>query len=67
MELNKLCNVLIKFEIIPEDIIADGDQDKQSIDITVDLEVCDSTSSLGFPPTKAVKRPKKVEIRNIID
>ena len=66
VELSKLCDALVNFEITPEDIVNDDqpseNQDGQSIDSTVDL--CDSTSNSeevhGY--TISAKKPKKVSI-----
>ena len=66
VELSKLCDALVNFEITPEDIVNDDqpseNQDGQNIDSTVDL--CDSTSNSeevhGY--TISAKKPKKVSI-----
>ena len=69
MELNKLCNALVNFEITPEDLILLEEQDvenQHSSNSAIEFVVYDSTSNSEAPvyAKSAAKKLKQVRSYN---
>lgn len=69
VELNKLCNALVNFEITPEDLILLEEQDvenQHSSNSAIEFVVCDSTSNSEAPvyAKSAAKKLKQVRSYN---